>query len=104
MTDQEIKKEIAEFLGFTDLHISPGSGQLYGREKPNHRVRTTLPNYPEDLNACHDFEKLILKNEPVMGRNTYGYVLKDVAGKHYYHATARQRCEALLRTIGKWKG
>lgn len=63
------------------------------------------PNYTADLNACHEFEKTVMLNSHT--RLNYLAWLgweNDYAATVFacVHATPRQRCEAYLRTIGKW--
>ena len=59
-----------------------------------------LPDYLNDLNATH---------EAVMGQSgefliRYRNALADLAGgQHYHNATAPQRAEAFLRTLGLWE-
>ena len=63
-----------------------------------------------DLNTCHEFEKSL----PNSLTQKYWWSLCDVTGLDQYEAcrdplltvsaTAAQRCEAFLRTIGKWGG
>lgn len=68
------------------------------------------PDYLSDLNACAEMEK-------ALGPNAFNYVrsLEEVVAKAggwevrkqqmddaVVFATAKQRCEAFLRTIGKW--
>lgn len=112
LTDAEINKAIAEWCGYYVIQDDSGSG--YKLIHPTLDVRyawcdsqeeawSNTPDYHRDFNACHEAEKEILKNEPEMGRNTYGFILRGLVGEHYYHATARQRCEALLRVLGKRK-
>lgn len=62
------------------------------------------PNYTSDLNACHEFEKkLSLKDRNVYTSWLYESSLNlGLATWESAHATARQRCEAYLKTIGKW--
>ncbi len=66
----------------------------------------TLPDYLNDLNACHEFEESLtsvqywqfiewLRNLVCIRRVPY---VADRAS-----ATAAQRCEAFLRTVGKWE-
>ena len=64
-----------------------------------------IPDYLNDLNACHDMEKMI---EPglmsIFVHNLYlamGQTEEVRIGTA--HTTAGQRCEAFLRTIGKWE-
>ena len=66
-----------------------------------------LPNYTEDLNAMHEAEK-VLRVAPDTyqpgGRGHYAQLLDEVCGSDgKAFATAAQRAEAFLRTIGKWK-
>ena len=60
-----------------------------------------IPNYPFDLNAMHEVEK-VLTNEQL---EVYCNILHKPNHGVYWaiHSTASQRAEAFLRTIGKWK-
>lgn len=77
-----------------------------------------LPNYPADLNAIHEAEKVLLVSDTAWA--DYGNNLQEVCRWYAVgvvpdyrhdlaslakiaHATPLQRCEALLRTIGKWE-
>lgn len=77
-----------------------------------------VPNYPEDLNAIHEAEKTLLISDTAWA--DYGNNLQEVCRWYAVgivpdyrrdlaslakiaHATALHRCEALLRTIGKWE-
>ena len=75
-------------------------------------IENKLPNYLADLNAMHEAEatmnltdkyqygKAICK---IMNIDTDGGL--DVVDIYYaIHASAAQRAEAFLRTIGKWEG
>jgi len=68
---------------------------------------TSCPDYLNDLNACHEFEKVLSTSPEYMQQhafNNYAYLLIEMC-KHQCNAvsaTAAQRCEAFLRTIGKW--
>jgi len=63
-----------------------------------------LPDYLNDLNACHSFEKQIsLDNQKVAYMNelsnfgsTYGEMWSAI------NAGAKQRCEAFLKVKGLW--
>jgi hypothetical protein len=62
-----------------------------------------LPDYLNDLNAMNDAEKTLTPGP----WHTYEYKLKRVTerdGVSFVHATASQRAEAFLRTLGKWEG
>jgi len=73
------------------------------------QISTKLPDYLNDLNACHEFEKVLSTSPEYMQQhafNNYAYLLIEMC-KHQCNAvsaTAAQRCEAFLRTIGKWRG
>lgn len=81
MTDEELRIKVAELLG-----VMPPSVACYGMSE--------VPNYPADLNACHEMEKALL------GDNWHDYaaLLKSTA-QFRWHATARQRCEAFVATM-----
>lgn len=69
-----------------------------------------LPDYLNDLNACHEMEKALteatedaywFKHLPdVVGANT-GWLHQDIP--KIAHATSAQRCKALLLTLNLWK-
>ena len=71
--------------------------------------RTVLipPNYCGDLNAMHEAELSI--TNALKWNKTYSNMLARVTESHYsddpsfFCATARQRAEAFLKTIGKWE-
>jgi hypothetical protein len=65
-----------------------------------------LPDYLNDLNAMHEAEKVLERNQCWL----YASELRNILSKlnNYdalglFHATASQRAEAFLRTLGKWK-
>jgi hypothetical protein len=64
-------------------------------------------DYCTDLNAMHEAEKVLKGYEQIA---TYVWHLENRSGdwstdEHMMatHATARQRAEAFLRTLGKWE-
>ena len=61
---------------------------------------TSLPDYLNDLNAMHEAEGELNRGSGY--HETGGYGLYLVALDHDVSATAAQRAEAFLRTIGKW--
>ena len=70
--------------------------------------RKPVPNYPFDLNAMHEVENILNADQMV----SYDYHLDRVVGNgrqglnieyFLWSATASQRAEAFLRTIGKWE-
>lgn len=62
--------------------------------------RNQIPDYLSDLNACHEMEKGMTSGQ----NQAYGLQLSRQCNRvDIWHATAAQRCEAFLRTIGKWE-
>ena len=60
-----------------------------------------LPDYLNDLNAMHDAEKVLNEKQEDIMNSTLWDIMDG--RKYLWHATASQRAEAFLRTIGKWK-
>ena len=117
MTNEQINIAIAEACGWK--HIIAIRGTLRGwktdSEKEDSQV---LPDYSNDLNAMHEAEKVLIltlrrtdlpRYVAENDANEYLHNLRHVLGYgdgdlHEIHATAAQRAEAFLRTIGKWEG
>jgi hypothetical protein len=59
-----------------------------------------IPNYCTDLNAMHEAEEVL--NEDQVARYVTILCLEVQLTPQLYHATARQRAEAFLCTLGKW--
>lgn len=105
MTPERINTVIAEWCGWKR---KPDQEYVDIESRAVYVIPDVMPNYYGDLNAIHEAES-----------KTYGdchwlYVEKlirvtkcdvEVIGDEWclIHATAPQRCEALLRTIGKWE-
>jgi hypothetical protein len=103
MTDEKINIAIAESLGFMRDEISDcwrKDGVCFFIEDPHHLKQ--LPNYTSDLNACHDMIRHLTDDEYAK----YSQLLLRLAGSfmrpRYHDATARQRCEAFLKTLNLW--
>ena len=72
-----------------------------------------IPDYLNDLNAMHEAEKALRdwhKYVCMVAKVIVGDTQPKASGNHYrvassvlIHATAAQRAEAFLRTIGKWE-
>jgi hypothetical protein len=68
-----------------------------------------IPNYPFDLNAMHEVEQVLTDDQWPIYRDEIRLVvlgpIRMVSDwcKSDIHATASQRAEAFLRTIGKWE-
>lgn len=119
MKPEKQRIAIAEFCGYK---FTQGDDGEYHRYAPNgeHEVSSFinmplsgLPNYLLDLNAMHEAESLLDANGQICERNIYAEQLcksvhPGMAMNHFWemwcciHATATQRAEALLKTIGRW--
>jgi predicted Zn-dependent protease len=71
-------------------------------------IRVGLPDYLNDLNAMHEAERMLLAkcgNDPQDDLWIYylANLLMSAPLCLREHATAAQRAEAFLRTIGKWE-
>ena len=107
MNDEQLRIAVAEALGLVwKKHIFKVGlpVQLGGWYDPLGIYigsRTDeLPNWPEDLNACHEFEEGLTDIESCR----YTQIL--CGGEDAWracHATARQRCIALLEALKKEK-
>jgi hypothetical protein len=75
---------------------------------PKYGTYQPVPDHLNDLNAMHEAEKVMTRNQRVnFVSKLCGIVgVKWKATSHFdsIHATAAQRAEAFLRTIGKWEG
>jgi len=61
-----------------------------------------LPDYLNDLNAMHDAEKVLFGRKD-WSACTYDEHINVATSSWKWNATASQRAEAFLRTIGKWE-
>lgn len=109
MTDNEINIVIAEACGWRQSERNIAHWH-HVSEPYSHILTSDLPNYCNDLNAMHEAEKKLIFSE----RKLFRYWLQKVKGSaigddvmiaidECVHSTARERAEAFLRTIGKWK-
>lgn len=118
MSNEQINIAIAETCGWKNYGLGwshsslPPEANVYGRK---------LPDYCNDLNAMHEAERALNIDEEYdygeelaamirRPENTLAGVSEDTVfplnGWGFYsvaHATARQRAEAFLRTVGKWE-
>ena len=105
MTDQQINTAIAEVCGWK-IFSKPLSGFGFAAyaKSPNGDPNPGIPDYCNDLNAMAEAEKTIFPYYATV----YSNKLAKVTGAEmsddtdYFCATARQRAEAFLLTLGKW--
>lgn len=105
MTDEEIRLKVAEAMGWkpdpeTKFWYALGPNEILAGFKDG--IVSPLPNYPADLNAMHEAEKMLLKDgheSDLWLEYLSNLVICAPAGLSS-HATARQRCIAFLKTKG----
>ena len=121
MTPEQQGITIAEACGWTDIQINFDSKSgLIGKTQSipsychgipyqgydfegSHRsdYGTGIPDYCNDLNAMHEAERTM--GDPQLWDEYQSYLSDAMRNIGWiYHATAAQRAEAFLRTIGKW--
>lgn len=93
----------------TDAQINQAIAKVLGWRKEDgvwmwtvNRIDYTSPklwDWCTDLNAMHDAEKIL----PIKKIMTYLNQLEKIAGCYCFCADARERAEAFLRALGKWK-
>jgi len=114
MTTDQQRIAIAEACGWTEircLRLYAGDQDLWGNKLiGGEKRRNRLPNYLGDLNACHEMEQVLTQEQMI----DYSRHVGKLATSHLpasraawmdfklIHATAAQRAEAFLRTLGLW--
>ena len=123
MTDSEINRRIAELCGWTHLNCKPYDldclelKACYGFMRAPDGRTGQPPDYCNDLNAMHEAEKVLSSKQ----QEIYAAILADcvchdedvvintvddLLPEDYFrcaHATAAQRSQAFLMTVGLWK-
>lgn len=92
---------IARACGWENVEVEsigapPYSWRLCGTKKGS--FTRLVPDYPNDLNAIHEAEKVLTDVQWLEYTDKLFYM-----GPRMAHSTAAQRAEAFLRTIGKWE-
>jgi len=107
MNPQEINRRIAIACGW---YVLPNGFPSELWEHPSgKRAYESDFNYHGDLNAMHEAEKVLLKHGWLTYIDWLVYIMfgkQDIPSIYYgniLHATAAQRAEAFLRTIGQWE-
>jgi hypothetical protein len=110
MNRNEIRITIAKACGWEDIHNQPFTDHLhchydllFGTPRYDGQLvhdAEQLPDYPNDLNAMHEAEKMLTPKQ----RNRYNAELRSLcADIDIWHATAAQRAEAFCRAINQAK-
>ena len=108
MTNEQINIAIAEACGWTEISWEQLTNPREAIERKHYCKNNTehfcgwLPDYCNDLNAMHEAEKVLV------GKNNwelcnYVHRLHTATNSWTALATARQKAEAFLKTIGKWE-
>jgi hypothetical protein len=97
MTDKQINAAIAQFVN---------ADERWMIEKDY--CNGDIPNYCTDLNAMHEAERHLGESSNMLDYTNELYdmacrAMKQNGKWNPYGATARQRAEAFLRTLGKWE-
>ena len=98
MTSEKQRVVIAEACGWQRCNVN-SDNEFYGVN--SNGIYTVLPNYLFDLNAMHEVEKVLTGEQVDAYVTTLCLAVQPKPMLH--HATAAQRAEAFLRTIGKWE-
>jgi len=108
MTEEQQRIAIAKACGLTIVsdgithHLTPCGKKT--EHDPEGCLLKECPDYLNDLNAMHEAEKMLIEKD----RSRYTDNICGITPCAYdgwfscAHATAAQRAEAFLRTIGKW--
>jgi hypothetical protein len=114
MTPQEINKRIAIACGWKKIDFEwKYHFPLWENDELGKRAYESDFNYHTNLNAMHEAEKTLQPKEREDFANELFEIVKlnaiysfrgAVRGQFsHLHATAAQRAEAFLRTIGQWE-
>ena len=114
MTNEQINRAIAEQVGWTDVHFyeDDAGPPIHCGYPPGIRHYATIPRYSTDLNAMNEAEKTLTDRDAYLRElqtvtQTWDHVDADGDEVDWFWelatATAIERAEAFLRTIGKWK-
>ena len=107
MSPEQQRIAIAEACGWTQVTRGNKPEEILEHKNPPYRCRveSKIPDYINDLNAIHEAEKRLTRNQ----RHDYIDALECIAGDlavdewDTITATATQRAEAFLKTLNKWE-
>ena len=99
MSNEQINRAIAEVCGWTEIGSCDCGFKISGMPPYRSAHKKHIPDYCADLNEMHEAEKTCRVDRNWIYLNELDLVCRVDA----VYATARERAEALLRTLGKWK-
>ena len=112
MSTDEINRAIAEHLGWTQVRVIPPHPRrksegptIVGNPPATSEDRSILvPDYCGSLDVMHKTEKALFDGSAELWTRYLEVELPDLARTTSVECSpARQRAEAALRTIGKWR-
>ena len=109
MTNDQINRAIAEACGWTNIHDGGPwhNHKLWGYppELPGQggNAYKYIPDYCTDLNAIHDAEKTLTDDQFKWYTHWVEKLMPETGIRFLLCATASQRAEAFVRSIGKWE-
>jgi hypothetical protein len=106
MNEEEQRIAILKVMGWTETEPWLDGRRCFERADSNGGWNfDDLPDYLNDLNAMHEVERALnISDEQITyWKNTLEFVCNR-DNTITLMATAAQRAEAYLRTIGKWEG
>jgi len=112
MTNEQINIAIAKACGWNPPpegmgNMTHGGSKFMSSEEWR---KAHIPNYCNDLNAMHEAEKILTGKQRIIYADQLCIIWTgrdDRAIPIWFwitEATARQRAEAFLKTLGKWEG
>lgn len=99
MTNEQINAAIAEVCGWTEIGSCDCGFKISGMPPYRAAHKKHIPDYCADLNEMHDAEEYLSGSQLC----DYALMLDGIGNLFGIRAIARQRAEALLRTLGKWE-
>lgn len=109
MTPEAYNVAIAEWRGWTNIDFHFGLKGLRGQNPGRpYGCLSKIPNYFGSLDAVAEPEGALTLQQKFEYTTHLGEILGLPESLltvkfDYVHASAPQRCEAILRTIGKWR-
>jgi len=106
MTPQAQRIAIAEACGWKDVKnvATKRETPIIKGITPDGKWSAVIPDYINDLNVMHEAESLFFLQ---LVEKKHWLTLSEVMGNGlqvgHWHATAAQRAEAFLKTLGLWQ-
>ncbi len=102
MQDNEIRYQMALLDGYpASCKINIESLPVYGADGDVYDASSLIPDYLNDLNAVARVVGKMYVAEKRLYRERLARVCDGIL--YIADATARQRCKAILRAVGKWE-